>query len=292
MGEIIVGVDGSESSAEALRWAVEQGRLRGEPIRALLAWDTLDQRYPDRGRRFRSDYAAADAEVALAAYVADAVGADARTVAQRAVAGSAAQVLLDRADGDASMIVVGARGHGALRGAILGSVSLSCAQLAPCPVAVVRHVERRGSDPIGRIVVGVDGSISSRMALDWALDEARASGADVDVVHAWHPVLFGAETAAFTLEGLDETERAAGRMVDALIEEANTDGMAGDVEPVLVPGPVAQRLLEAAKGADLLVVGSRGRGGFSGLLLGSVSHQVAVHADCPVVIAPSHGDER
>ena len=135
-----------------------------------------------------------------------------------------------------------------------------------------------------RIVVGIDGSAGSRAALAWAVEEARLRHATVEAVRAWSwPVPYvGPGMAGLDPRLLEEGERAV--LADA-IGACDTAGV--DVEQVLVEGPAAQRLLERAKGADLLVVGSRGRGGFAGLLLGSVSQQVVHHAEGPVVVIPA-----
>jgi nucleotide-binding universal stress UspA family protein len=138
-----------------------------------------------------------------------------------------------------------------------------------------------------RIVVGVDGSEHARRALRWALDEARLRHATVEAVHAWRWTPAGdLGGLALPVTALEGVEAAAARetLDDALAAEP-----AGDVplERRLVSGAAAHALLDAAKGADLLVVGSRGHGGFTGLLLGSVSQQVSHHAPCPVVIVPT-----
>jgi nucleotide-binding universal stress UspA family protein len=140
---------------------------------------------------------------------------------------------------------------------------------------------------MGRIVVGVDGSEGSRRALRWAVREARLRGADLDVVcavaepHAWaDPVLFPpAPTEDLRGQGL------------ALLDEvlAGIDLAGVPVERISAVGGGARVLLEAAIGADLLVVGSRGRGGFKALMLGSVAQQAVTHAACPVVVVvPEH----
>jgi nucleotide-binding universal stress UspA family protein len=137
----------------------------------------------------------------------------------------------------------------------------------------------------GAIVVGVDGSEESLRALRWALDEARLRGAPLECVHAWSlPVVTSGGLLPIT-EGLVETlgEEAAKR-VDVLFAGLDTEGV--EVEKNVVEGPPAAVLVDAARDAELLVVGSRGHGGFAGLLLGSVSHQCAHHAACPVVIVP------
>ncbi len=138
-----------------------------------------------------------------------------------------------------------------------------------------------------RIVVGVDSSEAAHRALDWALDEARRRQAVVEVVHAWHPSYVGASPWAGVPIDPDMFESAAREVLDRIIEAADTEGLAAPAEPVLVWGSAAKAILEAAKGADLVVVGSRGHGGFTGLLLGSVSSQVVHHASCPTVVVPS-----
>jgi nucleotide-binding universal stress UspA family protein len=135
-----------------------------------------------------------------------------------------------------------------------------------------------------RIVVGVDGSERSLLALRWAVDEARVHGAGVEALHAWTYPLMGGLPVTPVLVDLEGIEREARQVLDEVVGKVD----AGDVtvEAVLVHGGAAQALVEKAKGADLLVVASRGLGGFTGLLLGSVSQQVVHHAPCPVVIIP------
>jgi nucleotide-binding universal stress UspA family protein len=134
-----------------------------------------------------------------------------------------------------------------------------------------------------RIVVGIDGSEHSGRALQWAIDEARVRGATVQAVHAWsYPLAMGlgANSSELLMRG---AESAAESVLDHALDSLPDDVV---VERILALGLAAESLLEAAKGAELLVLGSRGRGGFVGLLLGSVSQQCANHASCPVVIVP------
>jgi nucleotide-binding universal stress UspA family protein len=141
-----------------------------------------------------------------------------------------------------------------------------------------------------RIVVGVDGSENSRLALDWAFAEAQLRHASVDVVHAWQPAFivgFGGLPGGATGQEGAAYEEEAQRLLDEMTAGTHPTDPAMQVEKIAVRGSGAWALLEVAKGADLIVVGSRGRGGFAGLLLGSVSQQVAQHAECPVVIVPS-----
>ena len=144
-----------------------------------------------------------------------------------------------------------------------------------------------------RIVVGVDGSANSRAALEFAANEAERRGARLDVVMAWHlPYVSGVEvwmpTAHFDNGAIETGYRG---QLDTLIAGADVPASVV-VEPILVEGPSSSSLLSAAEGASLLVVGRRGRGGFLGLLLGSVSLQVAAHAPCPVVIVPAADEDR
>jgi nucleotide-binding universal stress UspA family protein len=135
-----------------------------------------------------------------------------------------------------------------------------------------------------RIVVGVDGSESAREALVWAVDEARRRNATVEAVYAWHqPFVTG--YAYMGEMDLGQFEEDAQRVLDTAVNAVDTSGIV-PIERKLVAGSAASALVEEAKGAALLVVGSRGRGGFTGLLLGSVSQQAAHHAPCPIVIIP------
>ena len=152
------------------------------------------------------------------------------------------------------------------------------------------------SESPGRVVVGVDGSPGAGEALRWAAAEARLRGARLRVVHAWtfgypgaggggygYPYIGG---SADTLPGagLNDLREAAEELVDQVIADvvAETDGL--EIEPWVVEGSPVDVLVHAVAAGDVLVVGSRGHGGFTGLLLGSVSQQCAHHAPCPVVI--------
>jgi nucleotide-binding universal stress UspA family protein len=141
---------------------------------------------------------------------------------------------------------------------------------------------------VSTIVVGVDGSDGAREALRFALAEARLRGADVRAVAAWHvPVAAYGDTFVPPDQAfVDRLESDARRAAERALEAA--DGLADgvDVETVVREGAPARILLDEAGDADLLVVGSRGLGGFRSLLLGSVSQQCAHHAPCPLVIVP------
>lgn len=288
MTDIVVGVDGSDSSDLALAWAVREGELRGWTVTAVMAWDYLDQHHAEPpANRFESSYTERDAAAALAAYIERAVGPRLAGSVQREVTcDRATQALLAASEG-ASLLVVGARGLGGFRGLLLGSVSQRCLNHATCPVAIVRGEPDERPPATERIVVGIDGSETSRAALRWAAEEARARQATLHVVHAWQmPYAGGYPLGAATAFDPLEMEDGARSVLEGAIEQLDVADLLHPVEHSLVGGGAAGALLDASKGADLVVVGSRGLGGFTGMLIGSVSHHVAVHATSPVVIVP------
>jgi nucleotide-binding universal stress UspA family protein len=136
-----------------------------------------------------------------------------------------------------------------------------------------------------RIVVGVDGSKTAQAALRWAVDEARRRNATVEAVYAWHQPFAVGYAEMAELDNAGHFEKEAQVALDEAVDAVDASGIA-PIERKLVTGGAAAALVEAAEGASLLVVGSRGRGGFRGLLLGSVSQQAAHHAPCPIVIIP------
>lgn len=140
---------------------------------------------------------------------------------------------------------------------------------------------------MGKIVVGVDGSECGRRALEWAIAEAELRDTEVIAVHAWQtPVVVPAPGGfAYTIPDID-FDAEAHRLLDTAIKEATGGTEDVKVERRVVQRPATEALVRAADGADMLVIGSRGLGGFSGLLLGSVGQQCAHHARCPVVIIP------
>ncbi|MBA8824564.1 nucleotide-binding universal stress UspA family protein [Saccharopolyspora lacisalsi] len=142
-----------------------------------------------------------------------------------------------------------------------------------------------------KIVVGIDGSPSSMAALDWALGQAELTGASVEAITAWeYPAFYSWEGGAVPPR---EFEGAASVTVETTVESAlEKRTTSTPVQTRVVQGHSAQILLEAAEQAGLLVVGSRGHGGFVGALLGSVSHKCAHHSPCPVVIVHANPTER
>lgn len=142
---------------------------------------------------------------------------------------------------------------------------------------------------MGTIVVGVDGSAPSNAALRWAVDEARLRNARLRVVHVWHlPLLPGGETPGADPEYVRLRRADAERLLTTLIADVRLEAEGLELDAVAVEGRPSAVLVDEAREADLLVLGARGRGGFAGLLLGSVGHQCVHHATCPVAIV--HGE--
>lgn len=136
---------------------------------------------------------------------------------------------------------------------------------------------------VTRIVVGVDASDGAIRALDWAADEARLRGARLELVHAFPTPELVALPSIVTLPSDEELRHAAEQVIADTVLKAKDLGNL-EVQHVVAAGGPASVLCEVAEGAELLVVGARGLGGFRGLLLGSVTHQVVTHSPCPVVV--------
>ena len=192
---------------------------------------------------------------------------------------SAVPTLIE-ASKEAWMVVVGSQGTGALGRLLLGSVSTALIQHAQCPVAVVRSDEGTPPDPNAPVLVGIDGSPASEAATALAFDEASRWGVDLVALHAWSDV------GVFPVLGMDWRDR------ESEGEEILAERLAGrqkeypavHVQRLLVCDKPAHWLLEHSKHAQLVVVGSRGRGGFPGMLLGSVSSAIAHSASIPVIV--------
>ena len=282
---IVVGVDGSDAAAEALGWAAREAVLSGDTVLAVHAWCYPALTYahglvppPVFAREDFEDEARAILDAALSTLNVEGAVSIEPAVAE----GGATNVLVDRSRG-ADLLVVGHRGRGGFLALHLGSVALQCAQHAECPVVVVRAGAQRSSpERRRRVVVGVDGSEPARRALLWAADEARRRHATLEIVHCWHPRMGLPLGPAVSATDRASLEAAAHAVVTAATRAV--DGRLPHTESLLVDAPAASTLLEASAGADLVVVGTRGHGGFPGLLLGSVSTQVLHHAQCPAVV--------
>lgn len=297
-GRILVGIDGSEGSRRALAWAAGDAAARGAVIDAVTvcrgAGDDMAEKYVpyatshqmDRPAHMKADEARRRLSDITAEIAAGYPGVEIHPLVLQ---GEPAEVLCRRA-GDAEFLVVGARGHGTFAALLLGSVASTCAHHSPGPVVIVPGQDpgSLGQDPAatGRIVAGVDMSEGSRRALRWAVGEAAARGWTVQAVTVWRRVFdYGAE-GYWPVD--KETEKKAGAGLATVIGEVAGEEPAVKIESLVVEGDPAQRLCELAENAGLLVVGCRGRGGFAGLLLGSVSSKCARHSPRPVAIVHHH----
>jgi nucleotide-binding universal stress UspA family protein len=288
MAQIIVGMDESDGAATALRWALCEGASHDWQLRAVLAWSFLDQHQLDATDTFDPGYNAEVARKTLAAAVERAVGADAAAhIEEEVVCDLAARAFIDQSP-TADLLVVGAHGLAGFKSLLLGSVSHQCLHHATCPVAVVRPGTDPGRHLAERIVVGIDASPTAQRALDWTLDLARENHALVEVIHAWQPAVIGGPSTPVVADP-EVWHEAGERTLEQALAAVDTTGI--DVARNLSCSSAATAILDAVRDADadLVVVGSRGLGGFAGMLLGLVSHQVAHHAPCPVVVVPPDG---
>jgi nucleotide-binding universal stress UspA family protein len=290
---LVVGIDGSAGGRAALQMALAEGVRRRLPVDVVTAY-TLPLPWTGSSPVVVPDTARvrADAQERAQEFV-DEVAAEARAaigdlppVRVHVRAGSPAQALVDEARG-AQLLVVGSRGRGAVRSALLGSVALHCVTHAPCPVLVVHgSAPAEGWSRGRRIVVGVDGSDTSVVALRAALAEAVRQSADLEVVRtfslaaAWSEVYVDLTPATEELRA--EVQRQTDDRVRAAVEEIGASRL--QVRTAVVEGEAVDELVERSSGAALLVVGSRGHGSIRGLLLGSVALHCAMHAGCPVLV--------
>ncbi|MFZ5870623.1 MAG: universal stress protein [Actinomycetota bacterium] len=275
---LVVGVDGSPDGDRALEWALAQARAIGGEVHvlhgsaALLAAGTPTPLREEVAERSR---AVLDRAIQLAGTAPD---VDVRTAE---VTTGGAEGLVGASEG-AWAVVVGARGHGRVAGALVGSVSQHVARHAACPVVVVREPADRSARTV---VVGVDADGTALPAVDFALRVAASRAAPVLALRAWHDPGRLVAPGPLLLPELSAERRRA----ELAALERDTEALRGTHPEVVVTHDVvpshAQRVLaDASQHAALVVVGSRGRGGFAGLLLGSVSQAVLQHAECPVAV--------
>ncbi|BBY89249.1 universal stress protein [Mycolicibacterium tokaiense] len=294
---VVVGVDGSALSTAAVIWAAREAHIHGLPLMLVYVTPTLP---------IESEAALTAAEIEA---FTEAEHTRARELLEQACETAARSITPDGApirqavavlDGpvlstlvelsrEAALMVVGSRGLGTVSRALLGSVSTGLTHHAQCPVAIVHSNDGDGPDPSdGPVVVGVDGSPTSESATALAFEEAHLRGVDLVAVHAWSdmgPIGFPPSNWS-PIEWRNIKEREEKLLTERLGEWRRRFPTV-TVFPRVVCDQPAPRLLEAAQGAQLLVVGSRGRGGFAGLLLGSVSATVAGAATVPVIVVPA-----
>lgn len=295
---VIVGVDGSPSSRAAVEWAARDAQMRNVALKIVhvvapivtgtQGWSGVP--IPTEYAQLQEDQAAQAIEQAHSA---------AHTAAPSHVDRISSEILhaptvpaLVELSTHAEMLVVGCRGHGGVPGVLLGSVSSGVAHYAHCPVAVIHHHEPvTAPSPDAPVVVGIDGSPTSELAAAIAFDEASRRGVDLVALHAWSDMnsVGIARVGWAPIEHRNTKDREEELLAERLCGWTDRYPDVVVHKQVVCDQP-ALRLLEEAAKAQLVVVGSHGRGGFPGMLLGSVSTAVVNAARIPVIIArkPRH----
>lgn len=278
---ILVAVDGSPESDTAISWAAREAAIRKTPVTLLHVNAPILVTWPistaeSAIAEWQNDSSRQILEHAEKIFHANAVS-DAVRVHKESVAAPIVPALID-ATKAALMVVVGNRGTGSQERLALGSVTAGLLHHAHCPVVVVHT--RDAADSSGPVVLGIDGSPASEAATRLAFEEASLRGADLVAMHAWSDVtVFPAIEMDWHLYQDEAKEILAERL--AGWQEQYPDVR---VERRLPCDRPVHWLVAESEHAQLVVVGSRGRGGFAGLLLGSVSSAVARKSDAPVVV--------
>ncbi|RAJ66569.1 nucleotide-binding universal stress UspA family protein [Streptomyces sp. Amel2xB2] len=277
---VVVGVDGSDPGWRAVDWAADEAVRHGLSLHVVHAtrWERYEN-VANLGLDRPSARVMAENIVATAERRA-AVGRPDLKVTGETRAMDSVEALVEEGR-SAYAVVVGTRGHGALAGALLGSVSLGVAGRATCPTVVVRDTAADPAEAQHTVVLGVDDMVGSP-AVSFAFREAAARGRELHAVHAWR--------LPSDVEPEGPEREAAVRRADAMVDQMLRDATARHPEVAVhrdsVEGSAQHVLVEAAAQADLLVVGARGRHRRVGLELGLISHAALHHAPCPVAVVP------
>lgn len=288
-GAVVVGVDGTEHDAVVLTAAVAEALRRGAPLHVRHCHEGLDPLALPVS--LASDLAGleslGDVDNVLAVSLATVAELDPTLTVTSDQPMGRPENLLVAASQDAAVVVVGTGRKSKLEELVLGTVALTVAAHAQCPVMVVPH----GVDPDrdGDVVVGVDGSDHSGEALAVAAQEARLRNADLEVVTTWFvEVVDGYVVTEPDSPEWHQVEDKIRRMQEGLLANVETDGL--EVELRAVRGGIRSTLAETSSDAALVVVGNRGRGGFRSKALGSVTMDLMKRAQCPVLVV--HAVER
>ncbi|XVX21226.1 universal stress protein [Actinomycetota bacterium] len=292
-GAVVVGVDGTDKDRSVIEWAAHRAARGGAPLHILGARSVLAGVAPgmsplDPGVLETLEQVDDAGSVESAVELARKVEPDLAVTSDRPW-GTAPQALLAASE-TASLIVVGSARKKALEQAVLGTTSLAVAMHASCPVAVIPE----GCDPRrdGPIVVGVDGSKDSAVALRRALGQGAEQQRPVVGLAAWHlEVIDGVVVTTPENPRYAEVEERYRSMVERLAEKPRAEHPDVDFTIKVVRAAPDRALIEASGEAGSVVVGSRGRGGFVGRLLGSVSHRVLQQAQCPVIVVRAQEDK-
>ncbi|MCU7729398.1 universal stress protein [Actinoplanes sp. KI2] len=274
---VVVGVDGSVPSLAAVDLAAQEAVLRRCGLRLVHALASPYPQFPAEGW--------------LRPHAENILGEAWRHAHEMApdlpidgeiITGQAGTVLRD-CSRTARLVVVGDRGASGFGALLVGSVAVQMAAHAACPILVARGEADRESP----VLLGVDGSSANDPAVGFAFEEAALRGVPLVAEHAWaHPVSTGPGDMLPLVYDVSELGHDEERLLSEALAGWQAKYPDVVVERKLVRGGARPALIEATRHAQLVVVGSRGRGGFTGLLLGSVSQAVLHHADCPVAIVP------
>ena len=292
---VVVAVDGSEASNNAVRWAANTALKRGIPLRLASSY-TMPQFLYAEGmvppKELFDDlqnetFEKIEAARAIAHEVAPELKIG-HTIAE----GSPIDMLLEMSN-DVTMIVMGSRGMGGLSGMVMGSVSASVVSHANCPVVVVREDSHVTEDTkYGPVVVGVDGSEVSQKATEYAFAEAQARGAELIAVHTWMDMQVQASLAGLSAAQQEwaEVEKEQANLLSERLAPLVEKYPEVEVRKIIARDRPVRALSESADGAQLLVVGSHGRGGFKGMLLGSTSRALLQASPCPMMVVRPESD--
>jgi nucleotide-binding universal stress UspA family protein len=275
-GAVVVGTDGSAASQQAVDWAFNEAAASASRLHIVHAIDSLPVEFAPALHREMLERAD---EVLGAAERQRPPDADIEVTSEKVESG-AARALLD-ASKDAKLVVVASRGRGGFSGLLLGSVSQHVAQHANCPAVVVRVPAKRDA---ARVVVGLDARAVSEPAVRLAFEFAHRHGQPLTAVHVWHDVRSGG-AMAMSAADLDDRARSERLVLEQAISRAREQFPTVGISETVTNGHPARVLAAASEQASTVVVGSRGRGAFAGMLLGSTSQALLHHAHCPVVIA-------
>ncbi|MDG6105929.1 universal stress protein [Dactylosporangium aurantiacum] len=287
--EVVVGVDGSSESIAAVEWAALDAarRQRGLHLIHAYAWPVV---HPPLGAQPTAALRKAVRKAAdriLRAAVARAAAVAAGVPVTTATALEPAATALVKASQRADVVVVGSRGLGGFSGLLLGSVGVQLAAHAACPVVVIRSAagDDDAGPEAGHVIVGVDGSHNADRAMRFALEQASFRGAGLTAVHTyvWPDTTGPGDMLPLVYDRADLRDDERRALAESVAGWADKFPDV-EVRQSTVRGGAAAVLTRLSRGAELMVVGSRGRGGFTGLLLGSVSQALIHHAGCPVAV--------
>lgn len=292
---ILVAVDGSEASTAAVRWAANTAMKRDVPLRLASSY-TMPQFLYAEGmvppqELFDELQAETLEKIEAARAVAREVAPDIK-IGHTIAEGSPIDLLLEMSE-EVTMIVMGSRGLGGFSGMVMGSVSAAVVSHAECPVVVVRADSMvRDETKYGPVVVGVDGSEVSDKAVRYAFAEAAARGAELIAVHTWMDMQMQSSLvgAAAAEREWDAVEKEQHEMLAERLSDMTSQYPDVKVSGVVTHDRPVRALSELAERAQLLVVGSHGRGGFKGMLLGSTSRALLQSAPCPLMVVRPTSD--